>query len=132
MADRTMYDAKGNVPAERDLGFKFFVDAGNPPTLAPSPLNIFIQSVSRVSQGVYRLTLADSYRFHLNTACDLNCNAATAAWAQPGPVNNFGTSSLPTVDILILDNTSSVVNPPAANANNFVSGTVTCCDIAAV
>lgn len=128
MADRGMYDSKGNVPYQRDISFKFFVDAGNQPTLAPSPLNMFILSIVWVSTGLYRITLADTYRAHIVTAVELNCLLATAAWAQPGPVANFGTSTLPTVDIRILDNTSSVVNPPAANANNFVSGVISCCD----
>jgi hypothetical protein len=132
MADRAFWDAKGNVPAERDISFKFFPDAGNQPTLAPSPLNQGIASVVWVSTGLYRLTLVDTYRYHINTSCDLNCNTATAAWAQPGPVANFGTSSAPAVDIRILDNSNNPTNPPSANANNFISGTISCCDIAAV
>jgi hypothetical protein len=135
MADRGMYPAGSNVPFEKDINFKFFVDAGNPPTLAASPLNNFISSVARVAQGQYRITLADPYLKHVNTAADLNVNASgVQRWAQSGPVANFGqaaSAGLPTVDIFIVDNTNTAQDPPAANANNFVSGTIVCCDIAA-
>lgn len=135
MADRQFYDAKSNTCGERDIAFKFFVDGSNPPTLAPSPLNVGITSVTRVSQGIYQLTLADAYRYHVSTAAELNCNTAQARWAQSGPVANFGqalSAGAPTVQILILDNSSTVQDPPAANANNFIAGTITCGDVASI
>ena len=120
-------------PGEVRIPFKFTVDAGNAPALVASPLNVGIQSVSRVSQGLYRLTLKDTYRYHVDTDAKLNVNgAAVALWAQGGPVANFGTASQPTVDILITDNAGAVQNPPAANSNNFVSGEIICCDVNAV
>lgn len=128
MADRGMYDSKGNVPYQRDISFKFFPNGSGQPALAPSPLNMFILSIVWVSTGLYRITLADTYRAHIVTGVELNSNSPLAAWAQPGPINNFGTSTLPTIDIQILDNSSSLVNPPGANPNNFVSGVITCCD----
>lgn len=132
MGDRTYYSPHSNVPNERLIAFKFSVDAGNAPALVASPLNVFVSSVSRVAQGQYRLTLADTYRSHVDTKCDLNVAAATACWAQPGPVANFGTSSLPTVDIFLCNNAGAAIDPPAADPNVFVSGTVKCCDISAV
>ena len=80
MADRQFYDAKGNLPGERDIAFKFFVDAANPPTLAPSPLNQYISSVSRVTTGQYRITLLDSFRYHVNTGVDLTTRAGGELW----------------------------------------------------
>lgn len=133
MADRGFYEDKGNLPGQRDLSFKFFVDAANPPTLAPSPLNLFIASVVRVSQGIFRLTLTDSYRYHVATGAQLNVNAAgQQRFVQPGPVANFGTSTPATVDILVVDNAGAVQDPAAANANNFISGVLTLGDVAGV
>jgi hypothetical protein len=131
--DRAFYPGGTNVPVERRIHFKFTVDAGNAPALAGNPLNIHIASVSRVSQGIYRLTLVDVAKAHVHTDCALNVNAAgQQRWAQPGPVANFGTSTAPTVDILIVDNAGAVQDPAAANANNFVSGSIVCCDTSTV
>lgn len=131
MADRTFYGAAGNVPYERDISYKFLVDGANPPTLVAGPLNNYIASVVRVSQGLFRITLADPYKSLVSFSTELNCNTAQARWAQPGPSTNFGTSTPPTLDIFILDNSSAVQDPAAANANNFVSGVIVCCDTAA-
>jgi hypothetical protein len=132
--DRGLYDDKTNCPYQKDIYFKFTVDAGNAPALAASPLNIFIVSVSRVSQGLYRLTLNDAFKNHVSTRAMLNVNAAgVARWAQPGPVViTTGTAPTTTIDILIVDNAGAVQDPPAANANNFVSGVASFADIAAV
>jgi len=132
--DRALYEDLGNVPYEKDISFKFTVDAGNAPALVASPLNIYVTSVARVSQGLYRLTLSDAFKNHVRTTVQLNVNAAgVARWAQPGPVV-LGTGATPstTVDILIVDNAGAVQDPPAANTNNFVSGVIVFCDVAAV
>jgi len=131
MGDRTFYPAGSNTVYERDINFKIFVDGSNAPTLAASPLNNYISSVSRVSQGIYRITLADNYKTHQSTTVDLNVNGAAAAWAQPGPIANFGntTGALPTVDLLVLNNSSAVTDPPAQASNNvFLSGTISVSD----
>lgn len=132
--DRALWEEQSNVCFQKDINFKFFVDAANAPTLAPSPLNLFVTSVIRVSQGLFRLALSDAFKNHVSTRPFLNVNAAgVARWAQPGPVV-LGTGSTPstTIDILIVDNAGAVQDPPAANANNFVEGVITFCDIAAV
>ncbi len=133
MADVALYPGHTNVPHEKRIAFKFHVDAGNQPTVAAAPLNLYITSILWVSQGLYRITLAHAYKAHVHTKAELNVNAAgQQRWAQSGPVANFGTSTAPTVDILIVDNAGAVQNPAAANANNFVSGEIICCDTAAV
>lgn len=131
--DRGLYSGHTNVPHEKRIAFKFTVDAGNAPALAAAPLNLYIASVELVSQGRYRLTMSDTFRNHVATKCHLNVNAAgVALWAQPGPVANVGTSSAVTVDIFVVDNAGAVADPPAANANNFISGEVVFCDTAGV
>lgn len=132
MGDKQFYNGS-NLPGARYLEFKFTVDAANPPVFAPSPQNIYFASVVRVSQGIFRLTLADSYRFHSSTNAELNVpGTGVQRWAQPGPVANFGTALAPTVDILIVDNANAVQDPPAAGAQNFVSGTIVVGDVGAV
>lgn len=127
--DRALYVDHSNTPHLKRMPFKFLVDAANAPTLSPSPLNSYITSVARISQGLFRLTLADGFRIHVATDCTLNVNAAgVQRWAQPGPVANVGTVGPVTVDILIVDNAGAVQDPPAANANNFVSGEILFCD----
>jgi hypothetical protein len=129
-----MWAAQGNLPAEKDITFKFTVDAANPPVLVAGPINNYISSVARTAQGTYVLTLADSYLKHVCSSAEVNVNVPTAIWAQPGPIANFGqaaSAGLPTVTIFTVDNASTAQNPPAANANVFVSGVIVCCDIAA-
>ena len=141
--DAQLYGSKSNVPHEKRVAFKFFVDAGNAPILAGyasagvnsagNPLNLYVASVLRVSQGLFRLTLTHAFKHHVRTDAELNVNAAgVQRWAQPGPVANPGTATPVTVDILIVDNAGAVQDPPAANANNFVSGEILFCDTGAV
>jgi hypothetical protein len=134
MADRSFYQ-NSNLPGAKYIEFKFLVDAGNAPTLLGNPQNFYISSVVRTSQGLYTITLADGYRVHSCTSCELNVPAAAAAWCQPGPVANFGAAAgtLPTVQIFVLNNSSAVTDPPAQSGNNcFISGTIIVGDIAAV
>lgn len=142
--DRGLYQGQSNVPYQKDIAFKLFLDAGNAPTLAGwastsantsgNPLNLYIVSATRVSQGLYRFTLNDAFKNHVRTTVDLNVNAAgVARWAQPGPVTiTTGTAPTTTFDVFIVDNAGAVQDPPAANANNYISGVITFCDIASV
>lgn len=133
MADAAMYPAHSNVPVEKRIAYKFTVDGANAPALAAAPANLFIASVSRVSQGLFRLTLAHAYKSHVATLGHLNVNAAgQQRFFQPGPVANFGTATAATVDILVVDNAGAVQDPAAANANNFIAGEIILCDVAAV
>lgn len=133
-----LYPPKTNVPIEEVVRFKFFVDAANAPSLAGAgvsgtPLNIGVQSVSRVSQGLFRLTLKHSYCKHVRTLAQLNVNAAgQQRFVQPGPVANEGTSTPMTVDVLVVDNAGAVQDPAAANANNFISGDIVLCNVMSV
>jgi len=129
MADVGMYHGAENTPGVRYIEFKFFVDAANPPTSPGNPQNLFIASCVRVSQGIFRLTLTHAWKIHCGTSCELNvAGTGVQRWAQPGPIANFGTSTPATVDILIVDNSNAVQDPPAAGAQNFISGTVIVCD----
>jgi hypothetical protein len=134
--DKTLWNSNTNLPAEKDLNFKFAVDAGNAPTLAAAPLNQYVSSVVRTSQGVYTLTFADSGKFVAGFVAELSLNAAGATYAQAGPTTGFGAAfnpaAPPTAVVFILNSAGAVTDPPAANANVFVSGTLTLCDIAAV
>lgn len=133
MADRAMYPGGTNVPSKKEIEFKFFVDAGNQPTVPTNPFNFGIASIVWVSQGLYRITLQDAYKNHVKTTAQLNVNAAgQQRFCQPGPVANVGTSTPATVDILVVDNAGAVQNPAAANANNFISGCIVFCDVGTV
>lgn len=134
MSDRSFYQ-NSNLPGARYIEFKFLVDAGNAPTLLGNPQNFYISSVVRTSQGIYTVTLADGYRLHSCTSCELNTPAPAAAWAQAGPITGFGAAAgtLPTVQIQILNNSSAVTDPPAQSGGNcFVSGTIIVSDITGV
>lgn len=133
MADMAMYPSYSNVPIEKRIYFKVTLDGSSAPTLAASPANLGIASVSRVSQGLFRLTLAHAYKTHVATLPNLNVNATgQARFAQGGPVANVGTSSAATVDILIVDGSGNVQDPAAANANNFLQGVIVFADTAGV
>ena len=131
--DRGLYQGFSNIPHEKRIAFKFFLDAGNAPTLAASPANLYISGVSRVSQGLYRVTFMDTFKTHVGTDVHLNVNGSgVARWAQPGPVANVGTSTAVTVDVLVVDNAGAVQDPAAANSNNFIYGEAVFSDTAAV
>lgn len=133
MAGVNAYPGFTNVPHERRVTYKFTVDGSNAPALVASPVNLNISSVTRVSQGLFRLTLLGTYRNHVATIGHLNVNAAgQQRFFQPGPVANAGTSTPVTVDILVVDNAGAVQDPAAANANNFIAGEIIFCDTNAV
>jgi hypothetical protein len=138
MADRALYPKGTNVPSCKEISFKFFVDAGNAPTLAGAgvsgtPLNLSVASVSRVSQGLYRLVLSDAYKTHVRTLVALNVTGAgVARWAQSSVLANVGTSTAVTLDILVVDNAGAVQNPAAAATDNYISGAIIFADIASV
>ena len=129
--DRGLYEQNGNVPNVKVITFKFFPDAGNQPSVPTNPQNLFITSIVWVSQGLYRITLPDSFKLHMHTDAVLNVSAAgVARTVQGGPVV-LGASSN-TVDLLVVDNAGAVQNPPAANASNWISGEIVFCDSGAV
>lgn len=133
MADYSTYNCHSNVPSEKRVAYKFTVDGANAPALVAAPLNLYIASVSRVSQGLFRLTMTHAYKNHVATIGHLNVNAAgQQRFFQPGPVANAGTSTPVTVDILVVDNAGAVQDPAAANGNNFIAGEIIFCDVAAV
>ena len=133
MADYSTYPVQGNVPHCKVVAFKITLDGANAPTLAASPDNLFIASVARQSQGIFRLTLTHAYKTHVATIPNHNVNATgQARFAQGGPVANVGTSTPATVDILIVDGSGNVQDPAAANGNNFLSGVIIFADTAAV
>jgi hypothetical protein len=132
--DKTLYPAFSNTIGEKDINFKFFVDAANPPTLVQNPLSSYVTSVVRTSQGVYTLTFADSGLQVAAFFAELALNVAGASYAQAGPTTGFGAAfnpaAPPTAVVFILNSAGAVTDPPAANANVFVSGTLVLCDVA--
>jgi len=137
MGDRAFNpEGRTNVPHQKQLYFKAALATSADGVLAAAPLNDGIVSIVHVSTGLYRITLRESYRYHVHTDATLNKSAAdggsSTKAAHGGPVANFGTGTPATVDIFILDEDGAVADPPAANANNFLSGSITVCDVAAV
>lgn len=132
--DKTLWPAMSNTIGEKDINFKFFVDGANPPTLVQNPLSNYITSCVRTLQGVYTLTFADSGLQIAGFFAELSINVAGVTYAQAGPTTGFGATfnpaSPPTAVIFILNNTGAVTDPPAANPNVFVSGTLVLCDVA--
>jgi hypothetical protein len=131
--DRSGYPGFTNNPMQKDLNFKFFVDAANQPTLAPAPLNNWVASVVRTSQGVYTMTLRDTGLIVAGFFAELCLNAAGTCYAQGGPTTGFGAAynpaSPPTAVIFTLVN-GAVADPPAANTNVFICGVLTIVDVA--
>lgn len=130
--DRGLYESKTNIPYEKEVVYKFFPDAANQPTVPANPLNLFISSIVRVSQGLFRITLLDAVKSVASHNPALNVNAAgVVRFCQPGPVSTTATGAL-TVDVLVVDASAAVQDAPAANANNFISGTIFVCDVGTV
>ena len=130
--DRGLYDDKTSVPYAKQIAYKFFVDAGNQPTVPANPLNLYIASIVWVSQGLYRITFMDGFKNLVGNFCTLNVNGAgVARWAQPGAVGATAAGAV-TLDIQVVDNAGAVQNPAAANANNFISGVALFCDVSTV
>lgn len=128
--DAGIYDDKSNVPYCKAMCFKFFPDAANQPTVPASPFNLYITSITRVSQGLYRITLRFPFRNIVNVLANLQVNGAgVVRFVQPGPVNNVGTSTPVTVDLLVVDAAGAVQDPPATNANNCIWGQITFADV---
>lgn len=126
--DKQLYAARSNVPHHKSILYKFFPDAGNQPAVPSSPLNVYIKSIVWVSQGLYRVTLDGSGRNLVGHYPTLNVNAAgVVRFAQPGPVSATASGDM-TLDILVVDAAAAVQNPPAANANNFISGEIVLAD----
>lgn len=132
--DKTLWPAMSNTIGEKDINFKFFVDAGNPPTLVANPLSNYITSVVRTGQGVYTLTFADTGLTVAGFFAELTLNAVGATYAQAGPTTGFGASfnpaAPPTAVVFIMNSAGAAADPPAANANVFVCGTLVLCDLA--
>ncbi len=130
--DKALYPSQCNVPYEKEIYYKFFPDAGNQPTVPTNPLNLYIASIVWVSQGLYRITFTDAVKSVVSHVPALNVNAAgVVRFCQPGPLSTTTTGAL-TADILVVDASAAVQNPPAANANNFISGTIVICDVGTV
>ncbi len=120
--DAALYPERSNVPHQKSVYYKAFLDAANAPTVPSNPLNIYVKSIVRVSQGLFRITLAGNGRNLVSHRPAYNVNAAgVVRFAQPGPVSATAAGEL-TVDVLLVDASAAVQDPPAANANNFLSG----------
>ncbi len=130
--DVALYSDKTNVPHHKQLNYKFFPDAGNQPTVPASPLNLFVRSIVWVSQGLYRITLQGNGKNLVAHRPHLNVNAAgVVRFCQPGPVTTAANGDL-VLDVLVVDASAAVQNPPAANANNFISGEIVIADTGSV
>lgn len=133
MADRQFWEGRSNVPYERELNFRFFPNAAAAPTFVAAD-NQGLASVVRTSQGVYTLTLSDSYVRLMAAFCQLQINAALGVGRQVfiGPVANVGTSTPVTVQVIFTDGAGAVQDPPAAGANNSISVQLEFADISAI
>jgi len=131
--DKGLYPGFTNIAQQKDINFKAFVDAGNAPTLAPNPLNTWVTGVSRTGTGTYVFTVADTALLVAGFYAELTLNAASTCYAQAGPTTGFGAAynpaSPPTFTVFTLVN-GVLADPPAANANIFLCGVLTLCDIA--
>jgi hypothetical protein len=131
VADRTFYDTKSNVPFERRIMGRFFPDAGNQPTFVATD-NLYVASIVWTSQGLYTVTLQDTYKRFIGGHVSIQFSAAPGNERAPslGPVSNVGTSTPVSFQILVLDGAGAVQNPAAANANNSITFEVVFSDIA--
>lgn len=130
--DVALYSDRTNVPHHKAVNYKAFLDAGNQPTVPANPLNIYVKSIVRVSQGLFRITLQGNGRNVVRHHPVYNVNAAgVVRFAQPGPVSVTAAGDA-TFDVLLVDAAAAVQDPPAANANNFLSGEIIFADCGTV
>lgn len=132
MADRVFYDTKTNTPAGREVNIRFFPNAASAPTFVPAD-NLYVSTIVRTSQGVYTITLADTYVRYIFGTASLQIAAALGVGRQVfiGPVSNVGTTSPVTAQIVFTDGAGAVQDPPAAGVNNSINVRLVFADIAA-
>lgn len=133
MSDRQYYDGKSNIPYSREINVRFFPAAGGAPTFVPAD-NQGVNTIVRTSQGLYTITLFDTFARFMAGYCQLQINAALGVGRAVflGPVANVGTSTPVTVQVFFTDGAGAVQDPPAAGANNSISVELYFADIAAV
>lgn len=133
MADRQFWDGKSNIPYGRELNIRFFPNAGAAPTFVAAD-NQGVASIVRTSQGLYTITLNDTYVRFMAGYVQLQISAALGVGRQVflGPVANVGTTTPVTVQVFFTDAAGAVQDPPAANANNSISVELYFADIAAI
>lgn len=130
--DVALYSDRTNIPHHKTISYKAFLDGVNAPTVPGSPLNIYVKSIVRVSQGLFRVTLQGSGRNVVSHRPAYNVNVAgVVRFVQPGPVSVTAAGDQ-TFDVLIVDAAAAVQDPPAANANNFLSGEIILADCGSV
>lgn len=130
--DRTLWSPKSNVTNEKRIVCRFFVDVGNAPTFVAAD-NQYVASIVRTSQGLYTITLLDTFRRFIGGLVSMQLPAAPGASydAYLGPVANVGTSTPVTAAVLILNSAGAVADPGAANANNSITVELIFSDMAA-
>ena len=87
-----------------------------PGVLASTRVKGFGFTVAYISQGLYRITFANSYLALQSGVPHLQSASAADDFAQLGPY----VAADRTLDVRIVDDGGAVVDPPAAAANNAV------------
>ena len=91
---------------------------------AASPGVSSTPGIVRTTNGTYTVTLEDPYQDLIVAACDLQVNAASANWAQPGPLTNTATAGVaPTITFFTINGTGNNIDV-AQNTNSRVMFTL--------
>jgi hypothetical protein len=109
------FPARDMDPYLRRFEISFAPNGGGVIDATQNQGNVGLWSVARISQGLYRVTLRDSFRAVNRFAADLQLNTATANKAQAGPV----VQAARTFDVFVVD-AAGAVQDVAANANNRI------------
>jgi hypothetical protein len=110
------FPARDMDPYLRRFEISFAPNGGGVIDATQNQGNLGLWTVARISQGLYRVTLRDSFREVNLFDASLQFNTAATVKAQPGPV----VKASRTFDVFVTD-AAGAVQDVAANANNRIN-----------
>lgn len=118
MTQRTQFEPATTLHRKpRQLLIRFFPDTANPPTF-PAAAAKGVATIARSAQGVFLITLQNSYKTLLFADAKVQLSTAADLVAQIGDVSNLGT--ITPVTVVVRLNAVATPTDMAANANNSV------------
>ncbi len=99
------------------LNIRFFPDTANAPTFNAQDAK-GVASIARSAQGVFLVTLKDSYKRLLSAQATIQMTTATDLVPQIGDVSNLATAT--PVTVVVRANAVATPTDIAANANNSI------------
>lgn len=115
MSSKGFKPIKANGNAARLVTFQVLPNGTDPPTIGENPDKV-LASVARSAEGVYLLTLNDTFLALRSVHCQVQLNAAADTQVQITGATTVATTK--TIPITIL--TAGVAADVAAHANNIL------------